>query len=142
MNPRAAVKKTFAFRVAPDVLDQLGQRARACGASKTALAERYVLEGLRMDEHPLIGFRDGFMGRRPSLVGTRLDVNDVVRLIRLEGNSVPDAAAYLEIPTSHVEACLRYYAAYQREIDDWIARADAVSTRERDLCERQQKLAG
>jgi hypothetical protein len=31
-----------------------------------------------MDEHPAIYFRDGADGRRPALLGTRLDVADVI----------------------------------------------------------------
>ena len=33
------------------------------------LAQRYVEEGLRMDEHPLVRFVDGPAGRRARLVG-------------------------------------------------------------------------
>src|SRR3954469_584466 len=38
------------------------------------LAQRYVEEGLRMDEHPLVRFVDGPAGRRARLVGTGMDV--------------------------------------------------------------------
>jgi hypothetical protein len=45
------------------------------------LAERYIEEGLRHDEHPLIYFRDREIGRRPALLGTRLDVAEVISTI-------------------------------------------------------------
>jgi len=35
------------------------------GPGQTALAERYIEEGIRQDEHPLIYFREGAAGRRP-----------------------------------------------------------------------------
>jgi uncharacterized protein (DUF433 family) len=100
------------------------------GQPQTALAERYIEEGLRMDEHPLIYFRDGAAGRRPALLGTRLDVADVIDTIRQNHNSVEDAATYLELPVNRVDACMRYYADYASEIDEWLDRADAIAERE------------
>lgn len=72
-----------------------------------------------MDEHPLISFREGTGGRRPALAGTRLDVWQVVETIRQNDNSVAEAADYLRLTQSEVEACAAYYVAYQEEIDDW-----------------------
>lgn len=48
------------------VLDRLQRRARVAGWSASALAQRYVDEGLRMAEHPGIVFQDGPAGRRPA----------------------------------------------------------------------------
>ena len=106
---------------------------------RPALAERYIEEGLRHDEHPLIYFRDGAMGRRPALFGTRLDVAQIVTTIRQNGNSVEEAADYLEIPVEHIEACVGYYADYKDEIDAWIKRADAIAERERERWQRRQQ---
>ncbi|HVW90444.1 MAG TPA: hypothetical protein VHC01_13355 [Gaiellaceae bacterium] len=75
-----------------------------------------------MDEHPLIYFREGSAGRRPALLGTRLDVTQIISTIKQNDNSVDDAASYLHLPLSHVEACVRYYSDYRDEIDAWIAR--------------------
>jgi uncharacterized protein (DUF433 family) len=83
-----------------------------------------------MDEHPLIYFRDGAAGRRPAVLGTRLDVADVIDTIRQNHNSVEAAAAYLELPVDRVDACLLYYADYGEEIDDWLDRAHAIAERE------------
>ena len=91
------------------------------------LAERYVEEGLRMDEHPLIYFRDGEAGRRPALMGTRLDVWQVIETVRQNENSPAAAAEYLRLPLSHVEALLGYYVNYQNEVDEWIAREQTVA---------------
>jgi uncharacterized protein (DUF433 family) len=123
-------KQPLAFRVPPRTLEHLRRRAREAGQPQTALAERYIEEGLRMDEHPAIYFRDGAGGRRPALLGTRLDVADVIETIWQNDRSVEQAAAYLELPVDRVEACLRYYADYGEEIDGWIDRALAVAERE------------
>jgi hypothetical protein len=37
---------------------------------RSSIAERYIEEGLRMDEHPAIDLRDGAAGRRPAVLGT------------------------------------------------------------------------
>src|SRR6202453_4642760 len=91
-------KQSVAFRFDPITVARLKQRAQETHAPQTALAERYIEEGLRHDEHPLNYFRDGASGRRPALLGTRLDVADVITTIRQNDNSVEETASYLEIP--------------------------------------------
>ncbi len=135
----SSTKQSVAFRFDRTTVARLKQRARDAHAPQTALAERYIEEGLRHDEHPLIHFRDGAMGRRPALSGTRLDVADVITTIRQNENSVEEAAEYLEIPIAHVEACLRYYADYKDEIDAWIARSQAIAQHERERWRRRQQ---
>jgi uncharacterized protein (DUF433 family) len=132
-------KQSVAFRFDRITVARLKQRARETHAPQTALAERYIEEGLRRDEHPLIYFRDGEAGRRPALLGTRLDVANVITTIRQNNNSVEEAAEYLEIPVEHVDACLRYYADYKDEIDAWIGRSLAIAQRERERWERRQQ---
>ena len=135
----STTKQSVAFRFDPITVRRLKQRAKETNAAQTALAERYIEEGLRRDEHPLIYFRDGEAGRRPALLGTRLDVADVITTIRQNESSVEQAADYLEIPLEHVEACLRYYADYKDEIDTWIERFNAIAERERERFERRQQ---
>jgi uncharacterized protein (DUF433 family) len=130
MADHASPKQPFALRIPPSTLAHLKRRAREAGQPQAALAERYLEEGLRMDEHPLIHFRDGAIGRRPALLGTRLDVADVIETIWQNDRSVERTAAYLELPVDRVEACLRYYADYRDEIDEWIGRARAIADRE------------
>jgi uncharacterized protein (DUF433 family) len=135
----AETKRPVAFRIRARTLEHLRRRAREVGQSQTALAERYVEEGLRMDEHPLIYFREGWSGRRPALVGTRLDVWHVVETVRQNRNSTEEAAAYLELPVEKVRACMRYYGEFADEIDDWTARERAAAEREEKAFRRQQE---
>jgi uncharacterized protein (DUF433 family) len=86
----------------------------------------------------LIYFRDGAVGRRPALLGTRLDVADVISTIRQNNNSVEEAAEYLELPIEQIQAALAYYADFKDEIDDWVARKHEASERERSRWLRQQ----
>ncbi len=134
-------KQQVAFRVRARTLAHLKRRVRETGRSQTDLAERYLEEGLRLDEHPLIVFRDGAAGRRPGLAGSRLDVWQTVETVRQNG-SVEETAAYLELPVEKVQAAMRYYVEYTDEVDDWISRAQALAEREQATWRRQQELVG
>lgn len=135
---RRVTKKSIAFRFDPRTVARLQRRAKEARTAQTALAERYIEEGLRQDEHPLIHFREGEAGRRAALLGSRLSVADVITTIRQNESSVEQAADYLEIPVEQVEAALRYYADYKDEVDEWIERAHTVAERERERWERRQ----
>ncbi|HSD22207.1 MAG TPA: DUF433 domain-containing protein [Anaeromyxobacter sp.] len=119
---------------------RLERHAEELGLTQTALVERYIEEGLRMDAHPLIRFRDGFGGRRPTLLGTRIDVWQVIETLRENDRAIDDTAAYLGVPAEHVRACVRYYADFQAEIDDWTQRARTFEEREDANWRRQQEL--
>ncbi len=85
------------------------------------LAQRYVEEGLRMDEHPLIRFADGPSGRRARLVGGP-DVWEVVAVARDNDGDLAETASYLELSLGLVQAAASYYAAYPQEVDERIER--------------------
>jgi uncharacterized protein (DUF433 family) len=99
------------------------------------LAQRYVEEGLRMDEHPLIRFAEGPAGRRARLVGTGKDVWEVIATVRDNSGDAGETASYLEIPLGLVQAAITYYGAYRDEIDQWI------ETNEQEAAEAQAAWA-
>ena len=93
-----------------------------------------------MDEHPGIGFVDGPAGRRAVLVGTGLDVWEVIGVLKENRGSAAAVARYLEVPESRVRDAVRYYAAFPSEIDAWLrlqeeaaAREEAASRHERAI---------
>jgi uncharacterized protein (DUF433 family) len=108
-------------------LERLRRRSRLSGEARTTLAERYLAEGLLMDEIPGIHFVDGAMGRRAALMGSGLDVWEVVKVIRDNDGSASEAAAYLEVEPRLVEVALLYYGSNREEIDSWIARVHELS---------------
>ncbi|MDQ2984365.1 MAG: CopG family transcriptional regulator [Actinomycetota bacterium] len=128
------------FRFDESLLANLEERARARGESATSVAERYLAEGLRRDDHPLIVFREGAAGRRPALVGTRLDVAHVIDTLRGSDNSVEATAEYLALPTNYVRAAVRYYADFQDEVDEWRERIQELADREEDAWRREQAV--
>jgi len=134
------VKRHLTLRVdAPTVAD-LDRLARLHGVSRNELADRYLAEGVRREEFPHIAFRDGALGRRATLLGTRVDVWQVVETVRDHGNSVEEAATYLDLPVERVRAAVRYAAAHRDEVEDIAARETEASARAEDLWRAEQDL--
>jgi uncharacterized protein (DUF433 family) len=101
-------------------IERLGKHAKRVHLAPRTLAQRYIEEGLRMDEHPLIRFAEGPAGRRARLVGTGKDVWEVIAAVRDNDGDAAETAGYLEIPLGLVQAAITYYGAYRDEIDQWI----------------------
>jgi uncharacterized protein (DUF433 family) len=132
--------RQFSLRVAASVFEGLERRTAELAASRNALAERYIAEGVKMDEHPDICFREGELGRRAALTGTRLDVWQVMDTVRNSGNSVEEAAQYLGLPEGKVRGAVRYYAAYRDEVDEFAARATAIAERGEAAWRAEQEI--
>jgi uncharacterized protein (DUF433 family) len=138
-----AERGQLSVRPSKRTLERLRERARLLGEKHTTLAERYLEEGVLMDEHPNIHFVDGAMGRRPAVTGTGLDVWEIVEVAKDNGGSVVETADYLEIDPRLVESALRYYGSNRDEIEDWIARIHALNEREeRNWRAAQEAISG
>jgi uncharacterized protein (DUF433 family) len=123
-------------------LERLRRRARLSGEARTTLAERYLAEGLVMDEVPGVHFVDGSMGRRPALMGSGLDVWEVVKVVKDNDGSATEAAVYLEVEPRLIETAIRYYGSNREEIDDWIARVHELSELEEAKWRAAQEAIG
>jgi hypothetical protein len=131
------------------VLERLSNlAARRPGTSVSAIAARYVNEGLQMDEHPGIVFRDGPTGRRAVLIGGP-DVWEVVRHVRATRRRNPrltdDAVLDLVVENSGltrlmIDTALAYRAAYPAEVDAHVADADRAETEGLQALERTREL--
>jgi hypothetical protein len=66
------------IRIGAETLGALRKRSVQTGEPIVRLAQRYIDEGMRLDRHPGIVFRDGPAGRRPVVAGGP-DVWEVVR---------------------------------------------------------------
>lgn len=126
--------QAFSARWRVDIVDGLARRSAAIGTTKSRLAEQYVEEGLRADEHPGVLFRRGPAGRRAALVAGP-DIWEVIatlKSVREKGDAAVAAAAdALAIDAAQVRVALRYYGAYPEEIDERIRR----NAEEADLAE-------
>jgi uncharacterized protein (DUF433 family) len=114
------MSRPLSIRLTDATLARLGSRARRVRLPPRTLAQRYVEEGLRMDEHPLIRFAEGPSGRRARIVGTGKDVWEVIAVVRDNDGDAAEAARYLEIPLGLVQAAIAYYGTYTSEIDQFI----------------------
>ena len=84
--------------------------------------------------HPLVRHRVGGSGiRRAALIGTRLDVWQVIETLRAHDGDIESTADYFVITHAQVRACADYYAGFQSEIDTYaIAEMDAAERAFRD----------
>jgi uncharacterized protein (DUF433 family) len=114
------MSQPLSLRLPEATVARLGAHASRRGLAPRTLAQRYVEEGLRIEEHPLVRFMDGVAGRRPRLVGTAVDVWEVIAVVRDNDGDVAATADYLEVPLGLVQAAVTYYGAYADEIDEWI----------------------
>src|SRR5215211_3236983 len=110
--------QTFSARWNSEVLDRLKHRSELATTSKSRLAERYVDEGTRMDEHPGVIFREGPTGRRAALPGGP-DVWEVMATLKSGQARGQEAIVLtgelLNLTDSQVRAAVRYYAVFPDE---------------------------
>ena len=111
--------------------------------SISTLAQRLIDEGLRMDAHPLIEFRDRVSGRYPALIDGPLLVwvIDVIvngEMTREEGRAW--AAEVMNLSLTQVDAALAYYAEYTDEIDNDIADRQRAAVEMEAAWRHQQEL--
>lgn len=132
-------QKPFSIRMAERTLARLDEGARRRGEPKARTAERLIDEGLRMEAHPGITFRDGPTGRRAALAAGP-DVWEVIETLRGTGLSGEQAIAatarWGNLTPGQVRTAARYYADFSDEIDERIARNRAEAERERAAWER------
>ncbi len=114
------MSQPLSVRLNDSTLSRLGARAQRAHLPPRTLAQRYVEEGLRMDEHPLIRFAEGPAGRRARLVGTGKDIWEIIAVVRDNGGDAAESARYLEIPLGLIQAAIAYYGSYTSEIDQQI----------------------
>ena len=135
-------KAALPARVGTDTLRRLDRHAKRLGKPRSNLVERYVEEGLRMDEHPGIVFVEGPAGRRAALASRRgLDIWQVINALHDNEGDVRDTAEVLRLPDSEVRVALAYYADHRAEIDGWIRNNDELFERAAAAAKRQREVA-
>ena len=127
------------FRLSASTSELVDQLVEASGESRTSVVERLLAEAVRTERHPLVRFRAGAAGRRePGLVGTRLLVRQVIGTVRASEGMIDEAAEYLGITESEVQATVAYYAEFAHEVDADQECADRLAANERARWEREQ----
>ena len=115
--PKAA---PFSMRLS-DVTDQLvSEEARRTRRTKGAVVEGLAEEALRTRRFPGIAFRGSDWNRRPWVIGTALDVWEIVAAARAYG-APGEMAAATDLTEPQIRLALAYYAEFAEEIDAAIA---------------------
>lgn len=139
---RQAAQKPFSIRMSPQTLARLDLGARRRGEAKARTAERLIDEGLRMEDHPGIVFRDGPAGRRAALAGGP-DVWEVVETLKDTGlageRAIAATAEWGALTHAQVHAAVRYYADFREEVDARIVHNSEEADRQRAAWVREQE---
>src|ERR1700691_5340118 len=138
MTPKTT-PKPFSIRMSPKTLARLDLGARRRGEAKARTAERLIDEGLRMEDHPGVVFRDGPSGRRAALAGGP-DVWEIIETLKGTGlageQAIAAAAEWGALTHAQVHAAVRYYADFRDEVDERIAHNSNEAERQRAAWER------
>jgi len=127
--PKAA---PFSMRLS-DVTDQLvSEEARRTRRTKGAVVEGLAEEALRTRRFPGIAFRGSDWNRRPWVIGTALDIWEIVATARAYGTPEEMAAA-TDLTEPQIRVALAYYAEFAEETDA------AIAENERSLAEFQRQ---
>ena len=110
----------ISVRLSKGLEDQIDQEARRTGRSRSAVLEGLAGEALRMRQFPGIAFRGADWERRPWVIGTALDVWQIVEAHR-DGGSVSKLAAGGAASARQIELALAYGERFRAEIDQAIA---------------------
>ncbi len=133
------------IRIESETLRALRERSAESGEPLVRLAQRYIDEGMRLDRHPGIAFRDGPAGRRAVVAGGP-DVWEVVAAARSapeRGEELIEALVErIGVPSERIRIAIRYYAEYPEEVDRFVALVEEESERLEQTLERERRLLG
>lgn len=134
-----------AIRIESETLRSLRERSEQSGEPIVRLAQRYIDEGMRIDRHPGVVFRDGPAGRRAVVVGGP-DVWEVIAAARSapeRGERLIDALAErIGVPSERIRIAIQYYAEYPDDVDRFMTLVEEEADLLAQALERQQELLG
>jgi uncharacterized protein (DUF433 family) len=107
-------------RATDELVTREAQRTRR---SKGAVVESLTEEALRTRRFPGIAFRGSDWARRPWIIGTALDVWEIVAASR-SYDSPQEMAARTDLPEAQIRLALTYYREFPDEVDTAIAEND------------------
>ncbi|MGI8685574.1 MAG: hypothetical protein ACR2MO_10895 [Acidimicrobiales bacterium] len=110
----------------PDpVAARLRRRSSRSGEAVSGIVVRLVDEGMRMEDHPGVVFRDGPAGRRAGLAGGP-DVWEIITVLGDFGSAGPASAVtmtakWLNLTEAQVRTAEGYYSSFPDEVDERMA---------------------
>jgi len=134
-----------AVRIESETLNALRERSAESGEPIVRLAQRYINEGMRLDRHPGIFFRDGRAGRRAVVIGGP-DVWEVIAAARSapeRGERLVRALAErVGTPVEKIRSAVRYYGEFPDEVDRFISANEQEAERLARALENERRLLG
>jgi uncharacterized protein (DUF433 family) len=117
--PRAKVNKggPFSIRLSRSTDQFVDDEARRTRRSKSAVVEALTEEAARMRRFPGIGFRDEDPRREAWVIGTALDVWEIVEAFRDFG-SIEEMVAGSELSEREIRLALAYAEQYPDELEE------------------------
>jgi hypothetical protein len=110
--------RPFTIRLSEEVGGWLERENRRTKLPKSALLEALAEESIRTRRFPGIGFRGPEHSRRAWVIGTGLDVWELVELHKGKGRQ--RLLSEHNATERHLDLALSYYEAYPREINEAI----------------------
>lgn len=112
----------FSLRLSPVMEAMVSEEAKRTRRSKGAVVEALAEEALRTRLFPGIAFRGVDWERRAWVIGTALDVWEIVAAFQDFG-SVEAMAKKTDLSERNIRLALAYYERFPAEVDDAIARS-------------------
>ena len=121
MTRRGQKRQAFSIRLRAEDDRFVTEEARRLKRPRGSLLDEYVTESIRSRRYPGIGFRGDDYRRRAWVIGTGLDVWEVVALARDFGDERRLAEEY-ELTPGQIRIALAYAREFRDETDELIAR--------------------
>lgn len=123
-----AKSQPFSIRLSPLTDEMVTREARRTRRSKGAIVEMLADEALRTRRFPGLAFRGSDWNRRPWVIGTALDVWEIVAASR-SFSSRREMAAHTDLSEPQIRLALAYYQEFPEEIDGAIREAETPLAR-------------
>jgi uncharacterized protein (DUF433 family) len=114
--PNARKTQPFSLRLAPQLARFVSEEARRTRRSRGAVIEALAEEAMRCRRFPGIAFRGSDWDRRAWVVGTALDVWEIIEAFQDFG-TVGAMVTGSDLDERPIRLALAYYAEYPEEID-------------------------
>lgn len=121
MRRSAQKAPPFSIRLRAEDDRFVTEEARRLQRSRGTLVESYAAEAIRTRRFPGIGFRGDDYRRRAWVVGTGLDVWEIVALLKDFGSDRAVAQEH-DLTPGQIRIARAYYDEFSDEIDELIAR--------------------
>jgi uncharacterized protein (DUF433 family) len=110
----------FSVRFTASADRMIQEEARRTRRSKSAVVEAFTEEAVRTRRFPGIGFRGDDTRRRPWVIGSGLDVWEIIHMLEDFG-SIQRLVKETQLHERQVRLAVAYRDAYPQEISDAIA---------------------